>query len=143
MAMPTAGTAQGYFDATRPNRRVEKDELREWLRIVGEQNFLHTERDKLDHSCSITVHLEAITMIARRIWVNSTPTHTTTQRAHDHTTRRKRGGDLLAWWLHISWPSGCGPRSTTGPWNPRKASMGFGPHRPRRPTLVRDNFVFS
>ena len=40
MAMPTAGTAQGYFDATLPNRRVEKDELQEWLRIVGEQNFL-------------------------------------------------------------------------------------------------------
>ena len=40
MAMPTAGTAQGYFDATLPNRRVEKDELKEWLKIVGEQNFL-------------------------------------------------------------------------------------------------------
>ena len=40
MAMPTAGTAQGHFDATLPNRRVEKDELKEWLEIVGEQNFL-------------------------------------------------------------------------------------------------------
>ena len=40
MAMPIAGTAQGHFDATLPNRRVEKDELKEWLKIVGEQNFL-------------------------------------------------------------------------------------------------------
>ena len=40
MAMPTASTAQRYFDATLPNRRVEKDELKEWLKIVGEQNFL-------------------------------------------------------------------------------------------------------
>ena len=40
MPVPTTGTVQGYFDATLPNRRVEKDGLKEWLRTVGEQNFL-------------------------------------------------------------------------------------------------------
>ena len=40
MAMPTASTAQGYLGGTLLNRRVEKDELKGWLKIVGEQNFL-------------------------------------------------------------------------------------------------------
>ena len=48
---------------------------------------------------------------------------------------RHRNPSGWPWWLHIFWPSGCGPRSTTGPWNARKASMGFAPHRPRRPTV--------